>query len=355
MLSCLLALAMGLALPLAAAAPAPFTIEPPPGWSRLPATERDPLLILALKGPEQSSFVLARINPVSLGNRASVLTLLTDVLSGIAARTRLKFTVASNLETATYGNGLTVSYIRANLNDKPRMILSVMEMHGMYMLGTLVSAVPDTLQPSILGALQGDAPALRAVVSDYASLDGQLTFRLPDGVTARPLSAHERKQGFVAAFQGPGAQLAVMKLPDDGTPVKDQPDIIKGTVRAMAGVDAATLSPVQYLLTSAGTDFIYVHARISDVSGESRFLAGYMPWAYWGYSILAKGPGAKDTTVRMLGALALGQSAVPKLVASSPRLPVDHSLRVLSPWVSTIVLAALTLAAILFWLRNRGD
>ncbi|MCX5794033.1 MAG: hypothetical protein NTY77_00875 [Elusimicrobia bacterium] len=337
-----------------AAPPPPFTVEPPAGWSLVPLSGDNPTLILSLKGPEKSSFVLARINPVSLENRAAVRTFLSDVLSGINARTHLKFRGAANVETASYANGVTAICLRADLDDKPRMTLAVMEVEGVYLLGTLVSAVPETLLPSILGSLKGTGTPVAGAGAVAESADGQLRFILPPGLRARALTPRERKLEFVAAFEGSGVELLVLKSADDGTPVKDQPEIVKGTVLAAPGVQPKTLTPVQYIMTSAGPDFIYASARVADAAGEGVFLAGYMPWAYWGYSILAKGAKVPELAATMLGSLSLGSAAVPKLVAASPRMPVTHRVSVLSPWTSTLILILLVAAVLWFWWRNQG-
>jgi hypothetical protein len=338
-------------------AAAAFVIEPPPGWSvsAPPTGESDPGLILALKGPERSSFVLARINPVSLTNRAVVRALLGDVLVSINERTKLRFKLASNVESATFANGLTAYFIRATLDDKPRLALAVMQLDGVYMLGTLVSAVPDTLLPSILGAIKGNGTPVAGAAAMAESLDGQLSFHLPSGVRPRTLSPHEMRQGFVSALAGEDAEVMVMKLADDGTPVKDQPEIVKSTVLSYQGVIPRTISPVGYLMTTAGPDFIYASARFSDATGEGVFLAGYMPWGYWGYSVLAKGPKAPELAKALFSALSLGSSAVPKLVAASPRLPVTRHVSLLSPWTSTLVFMLLVFSAVWFWWHNRGS
>ena len=338
-----------------ASPPPPFTIEPPAGWSLAPLSGDNPSLLLLLKGPEKSSFVLARINPVSLENRAAVRTFLSNVVYGISARTHLKFKAAANVETASYANGVTATCLRADLDDKPRMTLAVMEVDGAYLLGTLVSAVPETLLPSILGSLKGTGTPVAGAAAVAESVDGQLRFNLPPGLRARALTSRERQMGFVGAFEGSGAELLVLKLADDGTLVKDRPEIVKATVLAAPGVEPKTLTSVQYLMTSAGPDFIYASARVADAAGEGAFLAGYMPWAYWGYSILAKGGKAPELAKAMLGSLSLGPSAVPKLVAASPRLPVARRLAVLSPWTSTLVLILLLAAVLWFWWRNQGS
>ena len=265
------------------------------------------------------------------------------------------WTNVATVLASTYANGLTAYTLRADLDDKPRLALAVMELDGVTMLGTLVSAVPETLLPSILGSLKGTGASVPGAVSLAESLDGQLSFRLPAGVRPRALTPRERKQGFVVAFAGWDSELLVMKLADDATPVKDQPDIVKSTVLSYQGVDPKTLKPIQYLLTSAGPDFIYSSAKVSEAAGEGLFVAGYMPWAYWGYSILAKGPKALDLIVGLFTALSLGPSAVPKLVAASPRLPVARRVSLLTPGMSTLILALLAAAVVWFWWRNRGN
>ena len=162
------------------------------------------------------------------------------MVSGISARTHLKFKAAANVETASYANGVTAYLLRADLDDKPRMTLAVMEIDGVYLLGTLVSAVPETLLPSILGSLKGTGAPVAGASAVAESVDGQLRFNLPPGLRARALTPRERKTDFVAAFEGSGAELLIQKAPDDGTPVKDQPEVVKGTVLAAPGVEPKT-------------------------------------------------------------------------------------------------------------------
>ncbi len=350
----LIALSVTAAPALAMDAAVSFSIEPPPGWSQQ-SSSGDGGQILALKGPEQSSFVLTRIAPVSWENRAAVRGLLTEAVNGVNARERLGYRAAANLETATYGNGLTARFLRADIDGRPRLALAVMELDGVYLLGTLRSAVPDTLLPAILGALKGSGVPAAAVSGAALSRDGELSFRLPAGVRPRPPSEQELKAGCVAVLSGPGAQLLVMKLTDDDTPAQRRAAVVKSTVRAGPGVDPKSAGPVEYLLSSAGPDFIYAVARCADAAGPSLYLAGYMPWGYWGYSFLAKGPQAPEMTRELLSSLSLGPSAVPKLVAASPRLSVRRDLSWVASWSSNLILALLAVVVVWFWWRNRGD
>lgn len=307
----------------------PFQVflDPPPGWTDATEGRRSPEVLAALKGPETSSFVLTRIASMPLDNRGVVRALLVDILAALNQKTGLRFTLASNLTTASYANGLTVQYIRADHKGKPRLILALIEYGGATMLATLISAVPDTLLPSILGSLKvGSSPAGLSS-RETTSLDGQLSFRLPEGVQGRLLSERERRMGFVLAVSGLGSELMVMKLVGEGTSVKDQPRIVKDTVLTVAGVVPDSLAPLNLYETPAGPELISAWAKVQDASGGGQFLAGYMPWAYWGYSVLAKGPAAAELAEKAFAGLSLGPAALPKLVEKTPRVPLSPELR----------------------------
>lgn len=313
----------------AAAGPvlAGVTVEPPPGWEDVTASRRDRNLLASLKGPETSSFVLTRIDPLSLENRGVVRSLLLDVLSEIEARAKLGLRPATNLVTTTFSNDLTAHYIRADIKDRPRMILAVAEFQGTYMLATLISSVPDTLLGSLMGSLKsGPSTSQQAsAAGSVETLDGQLSFLLPAGVSPRPLTPREKKMGFVAAFTGLGSELMVMKLVDEGTPMTQQPEIVRGTALSVEGALPATLSPTRKTATSAGPELVFASIKVKDASGaESQFAAGYMPWGYWGYSALAKGPAALELQGALFSRLSLGSSAVPKLVAATPKVPLSQ-------------------------------
>ena len=94
------------------------------------------------------------------------------------------------------------------------------------------------------------------------------------------------------------------------------PDCLAGSGWAQ---DRAATPPV--LRTPAGPDFIYAWAPVRGGAGPARFLAGYMPWGYWGYSVLAKGAEPVELSKAVLGALALGPGALPGIVAATPRIP----------------------------------
>lgn len=307
----------------------PFAAQPPPGWEDGTPERADADVLVALKGPETSSFALTRVPRMHLENRAAVRGFLADVLEALNRRTGLAFVQSSAVQSASYDNGLTFLYVTASLDGKPRLVLGVAEFGGETVLGTLISAVPDMLMPAILGGLRArDGGRAGPGRGSVQSGDGQLLFALPAGVSSRELTERERKMGFVLALKGLDTELMVLKVveePSGGAP-KDQPLIVKQTVLGVPDVDAASLSEAELLDTPPGPDLVYAWAKVADPAA-SRFLAGYMPWGYWGYSILAKGADPVGLLGRSFSTLALGPSALPKVVAATRPIPVPRRLR----------------------------
>lgn len=320
----LLAAAASLAF---AASPArPFSVDAPPGWRDVSEQRAGGDVLISLQGPETSSFVLTRVPKLPLENRAVVSAFLADVLAALNRQTGLPFAQSSPLQAASYDNGLTFLYVKADLRGKPRLVLGLAEFGGETVLGTLISSVPDMLMPAVLGGLRSGAPGGAAAAGPVQSQDGQLQFALPEGVASRPLTDREKKMGFVLALQGNGAELMVLKVADETTPLKEQPEIVKQTVLDAPSVDATALSAVELLDTPPGPDLIYAWAPLSDAAG-SRFLAGFMPWGYTGYSILAKGADPEGLLRRSFAAVTLGPTALPKVVSATPPIPVPRELR----------------------------
>lgn len=329
------------------AAETSFVVQPPPGWSDVTASRAGGNVVSSLKGPETSSFVLTRIEPIALENRAAVRNLLLEVLRELDRRSQLGLKPATNLMTATFSNGMTAQYIRAEAKDKPKVILAVTRFHDSYLLATLVSAVPDTLLPSMLGGVRASGTA--AGRGSLDSLDGQLTFPPLPGLTARELSPRERKADFVAALKGMESELLVVKLVDDNTPIADQPELVRQTVAAVQGAVPSTQSSLRRLTTPAGTELVYGAVELQD---KTRFAAGYMPWAYWGYSAVAKGPRAEELLSEAFAGLKAGPGAQAGLVAATPRLPASRERRLLQGAFGVLLIA---LAAALWrWRAKKG-
>lgn len=330
------------------AAPAKITADPPPGWTDVTAEQGAADVVLVLKGPETSSFVLTKVSALDTGNRAMVRSLLLDVLSALNRRTNGNFTLASNVQTQSFDNGLTAHYVKANADGKPRLILAVTDFGGEPLLGTLTSNVPDMILPSVLSGLRGPASTLRA--GPGSSLDGQLAFRLPADVGARAVTERERKLGFVFAVVGRGSELIVQKLVEDIGDPKEQPQILRGTVLGVNGVDPKTYVAPRALPTPAGPELVYASA---DVAGGAQFAAGFLPWGFVGYSVLAKGPNAVELLVETFSTLQLGASASAKLVASSKRVPLSTGSRALPAAAAGAAILALAVSLVV-WKRRRA-
>lgn len=151
-----------------------FSAQPPPGWEDVTA-HKSPEVVVALQGPQTSSFVLTRIAAQDLDNRSSVHAFLIDVLSALNKRTGLGFTLAGPLRQARFDNGLSIQYISANHNASPRLILGVVSDGRSKLLATLISSIPDTLLPSIMDSLR-DTAKLQGLPAAPAKSSGEDNF-----------------------------------------------------------------------------------------------------------------------------------------------------------------------------------
>ncbi len=329
--------AMGLSAVLAAPAQGarriiPVTIEPPPGWKDVTPSPPRTGVFVVLKGPKTSSFVLTRSSRINLSNRTSVRTLLVDIMVGINKQTGLAFTIRSNLKTKTFSSGIKIHYIQADLDGRPRMVMGLMKVGGLTMLGTLTSAIPDTLFDSIFGSMRASpgfvsSDAWRALRRIGTSTDRQMAFNLPEGIGLEELTVKEKKRGFVASIKGLDSELMVVKTNQSTGQKSEEWDLIQQTVLGMEGVDPASLSDPGIIETAVGTTVLYASAKLPKEGGESRFIAGIMPWCYWGYTFLARGPSSEDLLRRTLASLKLGPAAVPKLLKATPRLSKPRKIR----------------------------
>jgi hypothetical protein len=261
------------------------------------------------------------------------------------------------LNTNNYDNGVALYSVSADYQGKPRLVLGVMQSGADTLLATLISSVPDTLLPSIMGSIKNnEAPAAKEGAKAETT-DNQITFDLPSGFATRPVSEAERKMGFVLAVQGLNSELMIMKLVDDSTAVKDQPAVVKDTVLSVAGVDKTSVSDVALLDTPAGPQLVYAAGRVQDTSGASgEFSAGYVPWCYWGYSVLSKGPKARELMTRVFSLAAQGSAANPTLVSKTPKIPLEQELKVHGqeiPLIPAAAAAALVVVVLIVFLAAR--
>lgn len=348
--ACLAALLAAAAAAAAAPAAPAVTLEPPPGWSDATARTKLSGLILALRGPEKSSFVLASMPEVPLDNAAAVRSFLMNVLAGIRTGSKLDYRAAGRLETRSFRNGVSAQLLRVELGGKPRLVLAVFEAGGRPVLASLSSAAPDAMLTPLLGSVRVGAAEVKT--SGLArSLDGQLEINLGGGLRSREATPEEKSRGAVLALQGSGAEVLFFKIAEEDVTPKEQPAVARATVANALKTPIDAVSPARAARTPAGPTAVYAWARAPE-SSDLRFAAGFLPWGYWGYSLLARGPLADELLVGALAALKQGPSAVPGLVAASPKLDIPRGpSRTMAP--AALVLAAALIIGLLVWSRGR--
>jgi len=120
-------------------------------------------------------------------------------------------------------------------------------------------------------------------------------------------------------------------------------------VLSMGGVDKTSISELSLLKTAPGPELVFAWARAKNPTGaDSQFAAGYMPWGYWGYSAIAKGPRAADLMTQLFKRMSLGPGAQQKLVEATLRVPLPSDLKLAGGGIPLLpVLGALALLIIL--------
>ena len=310
----------------AASVPSPprVALDPPPGWTDATAKTKMKGLIMAYRGPESSSFVLVDMPPVPLDNPAAARSYLTHVLAGLKSGSKLDYRTAGKLETKAFRNGLTAQLLRAQLNGRPRLVLAAFNAGGRPVLATLSSSVPDAMLTPLLGSVRLTADGAVKRSGRQLSQDGQLEIALGGGLSSRAPTPEEMRQGVVLAVQGSGAEVVVLKLAEEGITPKEQPAVVRATVADALKIPLESVSAPRSALTPAGPVAVYAWAKVPG-SADLRLAAGFLPWGYWGYSLLARGPLADDLLVGALAALKQGPSAVPGLVAASPTVEIPRN------------------------------
>jgi|CXWL01.1.fsa_nt_gi hypothetical protein len=301
-----------------------LTLVPPPGWKDAGAAGASSGAVIALKGPEKSSFVVKRVSAVSFENQASVRGYLRDVLQGMREASHLGYRSNGRVETRTFRNGLSVRLMRAQIKGEDRLALGLFESGGAVYLAVLMSAAPEAMLPSLLGTVDFGAAAGDSPASEFArSLDGQLELAVGGGLTVRALTEMERSKGFVLAVQGSGAEIVFQKLSGaEATKPAEQAAITRELAAAAAGTTAGKAAPVRAAASAAGPVGVYSWAPMSGET-DMRAAVGYLPWAYWGYQLFGRGPDCDQFLIGVLAALKAGPSAMPALVAGSPRIPIE--------------------------------
>jgi hypothetical protein len=334
-------------------AAAPATLEPPPGWSDISSTTRVNGVLLALRGPEGSSFAVARAPASALDSAASTRAYLMRTLDSVRSGAQLDYRSNGRVETKTFRNGVTAHLMRATVDSQPRLIVAVLDAGGPPLLGTLSSAAPEAMMGPLFGALTIGSPAPVRDSGSTQSTDGQLKIALGGGLRSRSLTGEERKQGVVLAVQGAGSEAVFLKVADEDASPKDQAAIVRATAADAAKVGLDAVSPTLRVATPAGPGAVYAWTKMSG-SPDLRFAAGFLPWQYWGYSVLARGPQADELLVGALAALKQGPSAVAGLVKASPaiEIPEDAGRR---RFPLAAIAAGAALLIFFVWSRRRKN
>ena len=300
-------------------------IEVPPGWNDMTGGDKVRNAVVALKGPETSSFIVKRAPSAPLDNPAGVRGYLNDVLGGLREASKLDYRSNGRVETRVFRNGLTAHLLRAQLKGEDRLVLAVFALAGKAHVAVLMSAAPEAMLPSLLGALQiGRIEGAVQTRGVARSTDGQLELALGGGLRSRALLDSEAAKGFVLVIQGSGSEIIFQKLSEaDATKPGEQAAIVRELAAATAGTTSAKAAPVRPAPTAAGP--VAVFSWAPGANGD-KLAVGYLPWGYWGYQLFGRGPAADELMIGTLAALKAGPSAVAGLLASSPRIPIKEDI-----------------------------
>lgn len=343
--------AMLLAGTFSAAAP---TLDPPPGWQNVAAGGKVRGAVIALKGPETSSFIVKRAAGAPLDNPAGTRGYLRDVLAGIRAATKLDYKSSGRVETRVFRNGLAAQLLTAQLAGEPRLVLALFSDGRTPHIAVLNSAAPEAMLPSLLGAIQtGKVEGAIQSGGVVRSVDGQLELALGGGFRSRALLDNESAKGFVLVIQGAGSEILFQKLSEaEATKPGEQAAITRELAAATAGVPVEKASAVKPVATAAGPTAVYAWAN--GANGD-KLAVGYLPWGYWGYQLFGRGPSADELMVGTLSALKAGPSSVPKLLASSPVIPIKTDFNVRSLLLPLGAGCGLLGAVLLIWSVRRKN
>lgn len=339
---------------LAAPALGAIRLEPPPGWSQVEPKPRRPNHVGALKGPETSSFQLLSVKGAPLDNAGAVRLYLRDMFEGIRAASRRDFKSDGRVERKTFRNGVVVHFLRAELDGKPRLVVALLDAGGTTLAATLSSAAPEAMLNSVFESIV--FPRVEGAVQEKGvarSSDGQLEVVLGGGLRSRALTAQEKKEGFAFVIEGSGSELLFQRIEDDDTPAGQQASIVQAAADSGPGVSPGSASAPAAAATPAGPVAVYSWAPVAQ-GATGRFAVGYLPWGYWGYSLLARGPDADGLLVGVMAALKPGPHAVSGIVAATPSIPLERP-----PTDRRLLLAlagtALVLAGLVAWSRSRKN
>ncbi len=301
----------------------PITVAVPPGWQQVQSATAP--VVLALKGPAQSSFILAATPAaIDMTDIPGLGAFLADVLEAFNRKTMANFTSAGSVKEADFSNGLSARYLKATAPGQPPLILAALQIGNQNFVGTLISNIPDLMLPAIIGSLNVPQDSKSEDISGPdagQSSDGQLAFTLKSGWQRTSDSqAQKSNPDTVFELSIENGQISLTKAKDaENVPIAEEPDVVLQMARQIPEADTHSVSSARVLKTPAGPSLIYAAAREKGSANE--FVVGYLPWGYWGYSVLARGPKAENTVRELFSSLTMGPSAIAGLVAATPALP----------------------------------
>jgi hypothetical protein len=306
--------------------------------------------LIALSGPGAATFTLARA-PTSAGESAGAArAYLERSFAQLRAGSRSDWRADGRVRTRAFPSGVTAAYLAASAAGPLRLVVALLDA-GTAERYLAVIAAPEaqSLLPLFVDQLNLPGPAALKDAGTALSLDGQFSLEVGGGLSARPLKPAEKDAGAVLAVSGAASEVVFMKLsPEDSAP-KDQAAIVRAACADAAKVSLTEVSRARRAPTAAGPGAAYAWAKVRGESGQ-RFAAAFLPWQYWGYSILARGPAADELLVGVLAALKQGPATSPTLVAASPQVELPSEFN-FGLWAT--LAAAAALALLVAWSRRR--
>ncbi len=311
-------------LRVASASDVPATIEPPPGWTDITAKKDVRGVVLALSGPEASTFVVARMPESAASSAAALRAYLAHALDEIRLGARTDYRSNGRIETKSFRNGVTARFLRAEAAGRPTLLVAALDAGGAPVLATLSSAAPEAMMSPLFGALRMGPESGEVHDQGIAvSLDGQFEIALGGGLRSRDLTPREKNKGVVLAMQGFGSEVLFLKVEAEDASPKGRADAVRAATANAATARLDSVSPARRAPTAAGPAAAYAWTKASDPD-DARIATGFLPWAYWGYAVLGRGSQADELMAGVLAALREGPRAVSKLVAASPRLDIPE-------------------------------
>lgn len=331
------------------------TLEAPPGWADAKVEGKATDAVIALKGPETSSFIVKRAPGAPMDNPAGIRGFLNDILGGMRDASKRDYRTNGRVETRAFRNGVTAHMLRAQLKGEDRLIVALFAAGGRPYAAVLMSAAPEAMLPSLMGAMSvGKVDGAVQTRGTARSADGQLELALGGGLRSRALLDAEAAKGFVLVIQGEGSEIIFQKLAEaDATKPGEQAAIVRELAAASAGVSGAAAAPVAAAPTAAGPIGVYSWAAAPN---GDKYSAGYLPWGYWGYQLYGRGPVADELLAGTLLAIKAGPTALPGLLASTPKIPIKKQFPARKLALGAVAAAlALTVAFLISWSVRRKN